>query len=125
MSQHILSLSHEQRTFFALEAFMIHAEALNQHHLEACPTPFPKAPSRWLSHYQFTPRPIALTSTGEVEVGLSWLVSATIDFSFTRSICAPVVYLPPADNCGELLPIPSVSCESDGHQSSNRLYRPS
>jgi len=66
-----------------------HAEALNQHHLEASTTPFPKAPSRWLSHYQFTPRPIALTSTGEVEGSLSWLVGATIDFSLTRSICAP------------------------------------
>jgi len=89
MSRHILSLAHEQLTSFDLEAFMIHAEALNQHHLEACRTPFPKAPSRWLSHYQFTPRPIALTSTGEVEGGLSWLVGAMIDFSFTRAICAP------------------------------------
>ena len=89
MSRHILSLSHEQLTSFDLEAFVIHAEALNQHHLEACPTPFPKAPSRWLSHDQFTPRPIALTSMGEVEGGLSWLVGATIDFSFRRAICAP------------------------------------
>jgi hypothetical protein len=89
MSRHILSLSHEQLTAFDLEAFRIHVEAFNQHHLEACPTPFPKAPSRWLSHYQFTPRPIAWTSTGEVEGGLSWLVGATIDFSLTRSICAP------------------------------------
>ena len=89
MSRPILSLSHEHLTSFDLEAFVVHAEALNQHHLEACPTPFPKAPSRWLSHYQFTPRPIALTHAGEVEGGLSWLVGATIDFSFTRSICAP------------------------------------
>jgi len=89
MSRHILSLSHECLTSFDLEAFVVHAEALNQHHLEARTTPFPKAPSRWLSHYQFTPRPIALTSAGEVEGGLSWLVGATIDFSFTRSICAP------------------------------------
>ena len=66
MSRPILSLSHEHLTSFDLEAFVVHAEALNQHHLEACPTPFPKAPSRWLSHYQFTPRPIALPSTGEV-----------------------------------------------------------
>jgi hypothetical protein len=89
MSRPILSLSHEHLTSFALEAFVVHAEALNQHHLAACTTPFPKAPSRWLSHYQFTPRPIALTNAGEVEGGLSWLVGATIDFSFTRAICAP------------------------------------
>jgi hypothetical protein len=30
-----------------------------------------------------------LTSAGEVEGSLSWLVGATIDFSFTRAICAP------------------------------------
>jgi hypothetical protein len=89
MSRHMLSLSHEQLTAFDLEAFRIHAAACNQHHLEACPTPFPKAPSRWLSPYQFTLRPIAVTSTGEVAGGLSWLVGATIDFRFTRSICAP------------------------------------
>ena len=89
MSQHIISLSHAQLTSLDLEAFGVHADALNQHRLEAFTTPFPKAPSRWLSHYQFTPRPIALTSTGEVEGGLSWLVGATIDFSFTRAICAP------------------------------------
>jgi hypothetical protein len=32
---------------------------------------------------------MTLTSEGEVEGGLSWLVGATLDFSFTRSICAP------------------------------------
>jgi hypothetical protein len=31
---------------------------------------------------------MALTSEGDVDGGLSWLVGATIDFSFTRSICA-------------------------------------
>jgi hypothetical protein len=89
MSRHILSLSHEQLTSFNLDAFVAHAEALNQHHREAFTTPFPKAPSRWLSHYEFTLRPLALTSEGNVEGGLSWLVGATIDLSFTRSICAP------------------------------------
>jgi hypothetical protein len=89
MSRHIRSLSHEPLTSFDLEAFVVHAEALNPHHLEARTTPFPKAPSRWLSPDQFTPRPIALTSAGEVEGSLSWLVGATIDFSFTRAICAP------------------------------------
>ena len=34
MSRHILSLSHEHLTSFDLEAFVVHAEALNQHHRE-------------------------------------------------------------------------------------------
>jgi hypothetical protein len=72
-----------------LEAFATHAHTFNQHMRETCTTLFPKAPSRWLSHYQFTPRPIVPTREGGVEGGLSWLVGATIDFSFTRAICAP------------------------------------
>ena len=89
MSRHIISLSHEQLTSCDLEAFVTQAEALNQHHRETFTTRFPKGPSRWLSHYAFTPRPIMLTREGDVDGGLSWLVGATIDFSFTRSICAP------------------------------------
>lgn len=89
MSRHMLSLSREQLTSFDLEAFVIQADALNQHHRETFTTRFPKVPSRWLSHYVFTPRPIVLTREGDVDGGLSWLVGATIDFSFTRSICAP------------------------------------
>ena len=89
MSRHILSLSHEQLTAFDLDALVAHAEALNQHHRETFTTPFPKAPSRWLSHYEFAPHPIELTSQGEVDGGLSWLVGATLDFSFTRALCAP------------------------------------
>ena len=89
MNRHMLSLSHEQLTAFDLDAFVAHADALNQHNREAFTTPFPKAPSRWLSHYEFTPRPIALTREGDVEGGLSWLVGATLDFSFTRALCAP------------------------------------
>jgi hypothetical protein len=89
MSRHSLSLSPEPRTAFDLEAFRGHAPACKPHHLEACPTPFPTAPSRWLSHDQCTPRPIALTSRGEVEGGLRGLGGATIDCSFTRSMCAP------------------------------------
>jgi len=30
-----------------------------------------------------------LTTAGDIDGGLSWLVGATIDFSFTRAICAP------------------------------------
>ena len=89
MSRPIISLSHEQLTAFDLKAFVTHAHAFNQHTRETFTTLFPKAPSRWLSHDAFTPRPMALTSAGDVEGGLSWLVGATLDFSFTRSICAP------------------------------------
>jgi hypothetical protein len=89
MSRHILSLSDEQRTAFDLDAFIAHAERLNQHNRETFTAPFPKTPSRWLSHYQFTPHAIALTSGGDVDGGLSWLVGATVDFSFTRALCAP------------------------------------
>ena len=89
MSRHILSLSHDQLTAFDLEAFVAHAEALNQQNRDTFTTPFPKAPSRWLSHYAFTPHPIELTSQGDVDGGLSWLVGTTLDFSFTRSLCAP------------------------------------
>ena len=89
MSRHILSLSPDQLTAFDLNAFVAHAEALNQQNRDTFTTPFPKAPSRWLSHYAFTPHPIAFTSQGDVDGGLSWLVGATLDFSFTRSLCAP------------------------------------
>jgi len=89
MSRHILSLSPEQLTTFDLDAFVTHAERLNQYNRETFTTPFPKAPSRWLSHYEFTPHPIALTSGGDVDGGLSWLVGTTLDFSFTRALCAP------------------------------------
>lgn len=88
MSRHILTLSPLQLTAFDLETFMTHAKAFNQQHLAACTTPFPKAPTRWLSHYQFIPRPLVLTREGDVDGGLSWLLGATIDFSFTRAFCA-------------------------------------
>jgi hypothetical protein len=89
MSRQSLSLSPEQLTAFDLDAFVAHAEALNQHNRKTFTTPFPKAPSRWLSHYEFVPHPIELTSQGDVDGGLSWLVGATLDFSFTRALCAP------------------------------------
>jgi hypothetical protein len=85
----MLSLSREQLTSFDLEAFVVQADARNQHHRETFTTRFPKAPSRWLSHDTFTPRPIVLTREGDGAGGLRWLVGATIDFSFTRAICAP------------------------------------
>jgi hypothetical protein len=65
-----------------------HADAFNQHTRDAFTTPFPKNPSRWLSHYQFVPRPVTFTAQGDLDGGLSWLVGATIDLNFTRSICA-------------------------------------
>jgi hypothetical protein len=90
MSRHSLSLSHDQLMACDLDAFVAHAKILNQHHRDTFTTPFPKTPSRWLSHDEFTPHAIEFTSQGEVEGGLSWLVGATLDFSFTRALCAPI-----------------------------------
>ena len=88
MNRHIIPVSHPQLTSLDLEAFISQAKALNQQNHNAFNTPFPKAPSRWISHYQFHPRPITFTDKGAVEGGLSWLVGATLDFSFARSLCA-------------------------------------
>ena len=89
MSRHILSLSPKQLTTWNLDAFIAHAALLNQHNRDTFTTPFPKAPSRWLSHYTFSPHAIEFTSQGDVDGGLSWLVGTTVDFSFTRALCAP------------------------------------
>ena len=85
----MLSLSPAPRTACALDAFIAHAEALNQHNRDPFITPFPKGPSRWRSHDAFMPRPMAFTSPGDVDGGLSGLVGATLDFRFPRSLCAP------------------------------------
>jgi hypothetical protein len=88
MSRSMLSLAPEQLTPLDLDAFLAHAHTLNQHNRNTFTTPFPKASSRWLSHYVCTSHPMALTSPGDVDGGLSWLVGATLAFSFTRSLCA-------------------------------------
>ena len=67
MSRKELSLPIEHIRAFDLERLRENAADLNRRHLEAYTTPFPKAPSRWLSHYQFEPRAIELTPDGEVE----------------------------------------------------------
>jgi len=85
----MLALSPDQLTAFDLDAFIAHAHALNQQNRITFTTPFPKALSRWLSHYEFTPDPLEFTSQGDVDGDLSWLVGVTLDFSFTRSLCAP------------------------------------
>jgi hypothetical protein len=88
MSRHILSLSPEQLTTFDLDAFVAHTELLNQHNRETFITPFPKAPSRWLSHYQFCSQPIACTSEGDVVGGLSWVAGANRGLQFQpRLVC--------------------------------------
>jgi hypothetical protein len=66
-----------------------HAAVLNQRHREAFTTPFPKDPSRWLSHDRLTPWPLTFTQEGDVDGALSWLLGAIINFGFTRAICAP------------------------------------
>lgn len=89
MSRKELPLPPEHIAPFDLEAFVKEAATLNQSTLEAFIIPFPKAPDRWLSHYQFRPRPLDFTAEGDVEGGLSWLIGATIDLRFTRSLFAP------------------------------------
>lgn len=89
MSRKELLLPQEHIRPFDLETFVNEAATLNQRTLETYTRPFPKAPDRWLSHYQFRPRPIEFTAEGEVEGGLSWLIGATIDLSFTRALFAP------------------------------------
>ena len=53
MSRSMLALAPDQLTAFDLDAFIAHAHALNQHNRLTFTTPFPKASSRWLSHYEF------------------------------------------------------------------------
>jgi hypothetical protein len=61
MNRKIIPVSHAQLTSLDLEAFVRQAEALNQRNRERFTSPFPKCPSRWISHYQFEPRPITFT----------------------------------------------------------------
>jgi hypothetical protein len=82
-------LSQERIAPFDLETFVHEAVKLNQRTLEDFTTPFPKDPDRWLSHYHFKPRLIEFTAAGEVEGGISGLIGATIDLSFTRALFAP------------------------------------
>lgn len=89
MSRKELAFPREKISPFDLEAFVKRTAELNQRNMETFTTPFPKAPSRWVSHYQFRLRPIEFTAQGVVEGGLSWLIGSVIDFSFTRSIFAP------------------------------------
>ncbi len=90
MQRHKLELSAEKIAEFDLDALARKAERLNQRSRESYTAPFPKEPSRWLSHYRFEPRTIAFTSEGEVEGKLSWLVVGSLfDLSFVRSLFAP------------------------------------
>jgi hypothetical protein len=59
MSRHSLSLSPEQLTAFDLDAFVAHAEALNQHNRETCTTPFPKAPAGGCLTMNLRPIPLS------------------------------------------------------------------
>ena len=88
MTRKIIPVSHSLLTSLDLDAFVRQAKALNQQNREHFTTPFPKRPSRWISHYQFQPRPITFTDKGAIEGGLSWLVGATLDFSFARDLCS-------------------------------------
>ena len=78
MSRHLLSLSPEPLTSLALDAFIAHTAILNQRNRTLFTTPLPKAPSRWISHYEFAAHPIDLTAEGDVDGGLSWLVASHV-----------------------------------------------
>ena len=88
MDRKIIPVSHAQLTSFDLDAFVRQAKALNQRNRERFTHPFPKRPSRWISHYQFQPRSIAFTDQGAVEGGLSWLSRRHPGFQFRpRPVC--------------------------------------
>ena len=89
MSRKELSLSAEKIQSFDLENLQKKAVEMNQRHMETRTIPFSKDPGRWLSHYQFEPGSIELTSQGEVDGKMSWLMGSLFDFSFTRSVFAP------------------------------------
>ncbi len=89
MERNRLELSPEKIAGLDLESLARKADQLNQINRQTHTTPFPKGPSRWLSHYVFEPRPITFTRQGEVQGGLSLLVASLFDLSFVRSIFAP------------------------------------
>jgi len=70
MNRHILALSPEPLTAFDLDAFVAHAALLNQHNRETFTMPFPKAPSRWLSHYQLGVIALFQSDTEVVSIGI-------------------------------------------------------
>jgi hypothetical protein len=88
MDRKIIPVSRSQLTSLDLKAFVRQAEALNQRNHATFATSFPKHTHRWISHDEFHPRPITFTDKGAVEGGLRWLVGATLDFSFARSLSA-------------------------------------
>lgn len=90
MSRKELPLSAEKIQLFDLENLREKAAELNRKNRETYTTPFPKALSRWLSSYQFEPRPIEFTLDGEVEGRVSSLMGSVFDFGFTRAIFAPL-----------------------------------
>ena len=90
MARNRLEISKTALSPFSLEELVKKAEELNRENQKTYITTFPKDPGRLLSHYRFEPRPIRFTCEGEVEGGLSHLLGSLFDFSFTRSIFAPL-----------------------------------
>jgi len=79
-----------------LDAFVAQAEVLNHHNRETFTTPFPKAPSRWISHYEFTSYPIELTpevtsrATSVGSLGPPWTAASP-------ARCVPLIMVPEAE----------------------------
>ncbi len=84
-----ISLPQERMADFDLEAFVRAAEELNRRNAETFTLPFPKDPSRFISHYHFELRPPEFAGVGEPQGGLSGLLGSVVDFSFVRSVFAP------------------------------------
>ena len=53
-------------------------------------TPFPKAPSRWESHYEYRHRSLSRFADGHLRGGRGRLIAILFDFTFVRSIFAAV-----------------------------------
>jgi len=90
MERNELDIPLEKIVHLDLSALQQGAAALNQKNAENYTTPFPKNDDRLISHYRFEPGEVEFNSEGEIEGGLSWLISKLFDFSFVRSIVSPI-----------------------------------
>jgi hypothetical protein len=90
MKRNELDLPTEKIVHLDLSVLQQKATELNQKNAEIYTTPFPKSDERLISHYRFEPGAIEFNPEGEIEGGLSWLISKLFDFSFVRSIVAPI-----------------------------------
>jgi len=84
-----ISLPEKRMADFDLDAFVRAAGELNRRNAETFTAPFPKDPSRFVSHYRFVSRQPEFAGVGEPQGGFSVLLGSVTDFSFVRSLFAP------------------------------------